>query len=112
MSLLLHTRLLAAALALACLSVQAASGTSASPLPTAAPDAEGFSPERLQRLHERLRGYVDKGQHAGISMLIVRDGHVVDWQAWGHRDREAGLPMEQDTIVRIYSMTKIVTSSR
>jgi CubicO group peptidase (beta-lactamase class C family) len=110
MSLLLHTRLLAAALALACLSLQAASGTSASPLPTAAPDAEGFSPERLARLHERLRGYVDKGQHAGISMLLVRDGHVVDRHAWGHRDREAGLPMEQDTIVRIYSMTKIVTS--
>jgi CubicO group peptidase (beta-lactamase class C family) len=34
----------------------------------------------------------------------------VDWQAWGHRDREATLPMEKDTIARVYSMTKMVTS--
>jgi CubicO group peptidase (beta-lactamase class C family) len=43
-------------------------------------------------------------------LLVARGGRVVDLQAWGLRDREQKLPMELDTIVRIYSMSKIVTS--
>jgi CubicO group peptidase (beta-lactamase class C family) len=104
-----RSRSLAALALAASLSVTLAGGTT-TPLPPTSPEAAGFSPERLERLHARLRTYIDKGQHAGVSMLIVRDGGIVDWQAWGLRDREAGLPMEKDTIVRIYSMTKIVTS--
>jgi CubicO group peptidase (beta-lactamase class C family) len=80
------------------------------PLPIVAAERQGFSPERLARLHTRLREFVDKGQHAGVVSLIARNGQIVDWQAWGQRDREAKLPMEKDTIFRVYSMTKIVTS--
>ena len=43
-------------------------------------------------------------------LLVARDGKIVDWRAWGQRDRERNLPMERDTIVRIYSMSKIVTT--
>lgn len=83
----------------------------AQPLPIVAPETQGFSPERLERLHARLREYVERGDHAGVAMLVARNGKIVDWQSWGLRDRERNLPMEKDTIVRIYSMSKIVTSA-
>jgi CubicO group peptidase (beta-lactamase class C family) len=82
----------------------------AGPLPTAAPASQGFSPERLSRLHARMQEFVDTGKHAGIIMLIARNGKVVDTRVWGYRDLERKLPMETDTIVRVYSMSKIVTS--
>jgi hypothetical protein len=80
------------------------------PLPSSPPAAVGFAPERLARLHARLEQMVDEGKHAGLITLIARHGKVVDSQAYGFRDREQRLPMQRDTIVRIYSMTKIVTS--
>jgi CubicO group peptidase (beta-lactamase class C family) len=80
------------------------------PLPIGAAERHGFAPERLARLHGRMKEFVDKGQHAGIVSLIARNGEIVAWQAWGQRDRESKLPMEKDTIFRVYSMTKIVTS--
>jgi CubicO group peptidase (beta-lactamase class C family) len=81
-------------------------------LGTAPPDPLPIgSAERLARLHQRMREFIDQGQHAGIATLIARRGQIVDWQAWGHRDREAKLPMEKDTIARVYSMTKIITSA-
>lgn len=80
------------------------------PLPIGSAAQAGFSAERLGRLHQRMRQFIEQGQHAGIATLIARHGQIVDWQAWGHRDREAKLAMEKDTIARVYSMTKIVTS--
>jgi CubicO group peptidase (beta-lactamase class C family) len=81
------------------------------PLPLGSAERHGFAPDRLARLHARLKQFVDQGQHAGVVSLIARNGQIVDWQAWGQRDREARLPMEKDTIFRVYSMTKIVTSA-
>jgi CubicO group peptidase (beta-lactamase class C family) len=80
------------------------------PLPVAAPESAGFSPERLGRLHARMQRFVDEGQHAGVATLLVRNGRIVDWRTWGYRDVDKQLPMEKDTIVRIYSMSKIITS--
>ena len=80
------------------------------PLPTASPESEGFDASRLNLLDARLKEFVDAGKHAGIVLLVARDGKIVDWKAWGQRDRERGLPMERDTIVRIYSMSKVVTT--
>jgi CubicO group peptidase (beta-lactamase class C family) len=85
-------------------------GAPPSPLPVASAESEGLAPDRLDLLHQRLKEFVDTNKHAGISMLIARDGKVVDEQAWGLRDRERGLPMETDTIFRVYSMSKIVTT--
>jgi CubicO group peptidase (beta-lactamase class C family) len=81
-----------------------------SPLPVSTPAAEGFAPDRLARLDARLKEIVDTGQYAGLVALVARDGRIVDWQAWGSRDRERNRPMERDTIVRIYSMSKIITT--
>ena len=69
-----------------------------------------MSTERLERLHAEIRRFVSEGKHAGAISLLARNGRIVDWQAFGKRDIEGGLPMEKDTIVRIYSMSKIVTS--
>src|SRR5688500_4600616 len=80
------------------------------PLPIVAAERQGFSPERLARMHTRLREFGGKGERAGVVSLIARNGKIVDWHAWGERGREAKLPMEKDTIFRVYSMTKIVTS--
>ena len=84
--------------------------TSTGPLPSGEASALGFVPERLERLHRRMQQYVDDGQYAGISGLLVRNGEIADIFATGFRNRELGLPMSRDTIVRVYSMTKIVTS--
>jgi CubicO group peptidase (beta-lactamase class C family) len=99
----------AVTVAIACL--LAASGALADPpLPAASPESQGFSPERLERLHAHLKQVVDEGKYSGMVLLLARNGKLVDWQTYGLRDVEQRLPMEKDTIVRIYSMSKIVTS--
>jgi CubicO group peptidase (beta-lactamase class C family) len=70
----------------------------------------GFSSQRLERLHRQIESFVQEGKHAGISTLLLRKGQVADFFAVGFRDRQAGAPMQGDTIVRIYSLTKIITS--
>ncbi len=78
-------------------------------LPVTSPKAAGFDVARLEVLHATTKRFVDEGQHAGIITLLARDGKVVDFQTYGFRDVEKQLPMERDTICRVYSMSKIVT---
>ena len=78
-------------------------------LPFASPKAAGFDPARLEVLHATTKRFVEEGKHAGIIILIARDGKIVDFQAYGYRDVEKKLPMERDTICRVYSMSKIIT---
>ena len=82
----------------------------AAPLPASTAAAEGLAADRLDRLHARLQRFVDDGEVAGTISLVARHGRVVDVFTAGMRDRERRLPMTRDTIVRIYSMSKIVTS--
>ncbi len=79
-------------------------------LPSGEPATLGFVPERFERLHHRIQQFVADGQHAGVSLLLARNGEIVDTFVTGYRNRELGLPMSRDTIVRVYSMTKIVVS--
>src|SRR6188508_2331782 len=90
--------------------VLAAAPAAAQPLPTGTPESEGFSPERLERLHAMLQRHVDEGKHAGLVSLVARHGRIVDWQVYGSRDLGAKLPMEKDTIVRVYSMSKVIST--
>lgn len=82
----------------------------AAPLPPGKPAREGFDPDRLRRVREVADRYVAEGKHAGLAWVIVRNGKVVDFQAIGQRDIAGQQPMEKDTICRVYSMSKIVTS--
>jgi CubicO group peptidase (beta-lactamase class C family) len=58
-----------------------------------------------------IESYVHAGELAGAATLVWRDGHVVQTGCVGWRDVEAGLPVERDTLFRIASMTKPVTSA-
>jgi CubicO group peptidase (beta-lactamase class C family) len=80
------------------------------PLPISAPEQVGLSSERLNRIHKLLDQMVADGKRAGAITLIARNGKIVDWKTYGYRDLARRLPMEKDTICRIWSMTKIVTS--
>lgn len=82
----------------------------AQPLPVSTPEKEGVSSERLKNLHARFDDFVKDGKRAGAITLVMRNGKIVDWKTYGYRDLEAKLPMEKDTICRIWSMTKVVTS--
>jgi CubicO group peptidase (beta-lactamase class C family) len=84
--------------------------SSGQPLPTGQPLSEGMDPARLKRVRAVVDEYLEEGRHAGAVWAIARHGKLLDFQAAGSRDLEAGLPMEKDTICRIYSMSKIVTS--
>jgi CubicO group peptidase (beta-lactamase class C family) len=74
------------------------------------PASAGFDPTRLLRIDSHLRAYVDDGRLPGWQILVSRGGKVVHLSSYGKRDKEAGLPIEPDTIFRIYSMTKPITS--
>ncbi len=62
------------------------------------------------RLHQAFEQITREGKRAGAITMIVRNGKIADWQTYGYRDLEARLPMEKDTICRIWSMSKTVTS--
>lgn len=78
--------------------------------PRAKAQDTGFSAERLQRLTGALKRDVDTGAAPGAVLLIARRGEIACHEAIGLRDREAGAAMALDTLFRIYSMTKPVTS--
>src|SRR4051812_29447692 len=88
----------------------AGSAAIAQKLPTAAPDSVGFSAERLERLHRGMQGLVDQHEVSGIVTLLARDGKVVDVHAVGLQDIESKKPMQTDTLFRIASMSKPITS--
>ena len=63
------------------------------------------------RIDAMLKSYVDSGRVAGVSALIFERGAEVYFNAFGYADREANIPMDRNTIVRIYSMTKPITGT-
>ena len=79
-------------------------------LPKAKPESVGMSSQRLARLSETLDGYAKDGRIAGGVAMVVRRGKVAYLHTYGQRDREANLPMAEDTIFRIASQSKALTS--
>ncbi len=74
------------------------------------PHAAGFDPDRLDRITDHLqRSYVGPGKIAGCQTAVVRRGHLAHFSSLGSMDLERGKPMADDTIFRIYSMTKPIT---
>jgi CubicO group peptidase (beta-lactamase class C family) len=83
---------------------------SANGIKTAKPEEVGLSSERLARIGERMQSYVDSGEIPGAVALIARRGKIAYFETWGMADREKKVPMKADTLFRIYSMSKPVTS--
>ncbi|MGZ6008570.1 MAG: serine hydrolase domain-containing protein [Rhizomicrobium sp.] len=75
------------------------------------PKEAGFAPGRLDRIADHLnRAYIDNGKIAGCQVAVTRKGHLAYFKSLGQMDRERGKAMRDDTIFRIYSMTKPITS--
>ena len=75
-----------------------------------APETVGLSARRLSRIAAHFNRYVDEGKIPGYLVLVARRGSLAYLHCYGARDVEAGLPVEEDSIFRIYSMTKPITS--
>ena len=70
----------------------------------------GFAPDRLAQIAPMMKGVVDAGDLSGIVTLVWRKGQEVQLNLIGKRDIAKNLPMERDTLFRIASMTKPITS--
>jgi len=79
-------------------------------LPVVKPEQSGMSSERLKRLSAAMRGYMDRGEVAGTVMLVARRGRVVHLESQGLMDIDSKAPMRTDSIFRLASMTKPITS--
>ena len=79
-------------------------------VPRARPGNEGISAAKLERAAALVQEMVDKKEYAGAVTLVARHGKVVHLKAVGLMDMASAKPMQTDTIFRIYSMTKPITS--
>ena len=75
-----------------------------------APEEVGVSTKGLERIRPVMQGYVDDGRIAGILTVVARYGKIVHFETVGMRDVENKKPIEADTIFRIHSMSKPITS--
>ena len=74
------------------------------------PGEVGLDERRLARLDEHFRSYVDDGRLPGWQIMVSRRGRVAHLSSYGLLDTDDGRPVEADSLWRIYSMTKPVTS--
>ncbi|MDB9968474.1 beta-lactamase family protein [Gammaproteobacteria bacterium] len=85
--------------------------TAADSLPVVQPEDVGFSSEQLNKIETYFASRVEKGEIAGIVTLVARHGKIAHFSAVGFQDAEQEIPMEKDTIFRVYSMTKPIVSA-
>lgn len=95
------------ALALQCLSPIGSTADSA--LPLTRPAEVNLSAEALAKIEPTVQALVNRGEIAGAITVVARHGKIAYHSAVGFRDRERQLPMTEDTIFRIYSMSKPIT---
>jgi len=80
--------------------------TNGDPLPRGKPEEVGLSSERLGEIARVINADVEKGRLPGAVVAIARRGKLVYYEAFGFRDKQAGVAMTKDTIFNIASMTK------
>ena len=85
------------------------SSAPAQALEIVAPEVVGMDSTRLDRVTQAMQGFVDEGRLAGVVTMAARDNKIVHFESVGYRDLEAQAPMTNDSLFRIYSMTKPVT---
>jgi CubicO group peptidase (beta-lactamase class C family) len=90
-------------------------GTSAKPkttsLQAAKPESVGFSSERLKRIDENINAWIKDGRLNGCVALIIRNGKIIYNKAFGYDDLEKTKPIQTNSIYRIASQTKAITST-
>jgi len=77
---------------------------------TVEPGEVGFDQSRLAKLDSHFKRYVDEGRLAGFAVAVARRGEVAHFAMYGAKDSDTGVPIANDTMYRIYSMTKPITS--
>ena len=82
----------------------------AADLPRGRPAAAGMSPERLERVRAEIDRLVETGEFPGMTALIARRGKLVFEHTTGLLDVETSAELQSDSLLRIYSMTKPITS--
>jgi CubicO group peptidase (beta-lactamase class C family) len=80
-------------------------------LPRARPGDLGFSPERLNSIDEYYANKVKWGEMAGIVLLVARHGKIAHLSAIGYADTGLHKEMQEDSIFRLYSMTKPIAAT-
>ena len=79
-------------------------------LSMASPESVGMSTERLSRIDNLVKEYIDNKWIAGAAVLVARDGKIVYYKGLGYDDIDKKTPMKKDAICRIASQTKAITS--
>ena len=74
-------------------------------------ESVGVSSERLKRIDDLVARKLESGELVGAVSLVARRGEIVHFNAAGYADAEAKKPMQRDTIFRIFSMTKAITTT-
>src|ERR1700693_3028004 len=83
----------------------------AQPLPMAKrPEDAGFSSKRLEKTREAIKADVENNRVPGAVLILVRNGKIVTYDAIGYQDRAEKTPMKKDSIFRIASMSKPITT--
>jgi CubicO group peptidase (beta-lactamase class C family) len=83
----------------------------AQPLPMAkSPEDAGFSSKRLEKTRQAIKGDVESKRVPGAVLILVRNGRVVTYDAIGYQDRAGQTPMRKDSIFRVASMSKPITT--
>lgn len=70
----------------------------------------GFCPDRLKNIDRLLSGWVERGELPCVQALVIRHGEEGYFATYGSADMEAGKPLREDSIFRIFSMSKVFTS--
>src|SRR3984893_955320 len=79
-------------------------------VPQAKPESLGLSSIRLQRMSDAFKREIDKETVPGVTVMVARRGQIGWFEALGKQSPAASTPMAQDTIFRIFSMTKPIVS--
>ena len=77
---------------------------------TVAPESVGMSSDRLKDIDATMQAFIDQGKFAGIATLIARRGQGVHFGHYGKLNLAANKPVQPDSLFRIYSLTKPITS--
>ena len=80
-------------------------------LEVVSPEEAGMSSEKLTKVDSAMNESVEQQLIAGGIVIVARHGKIVHFKSYGQRDIAAAKPMENDTIVRIFSMSKAITTA-
>jgi CubicO group peptidase (beta-lactamase class C family) len=86
-------------------------GVAARELPVVAPESAGMSSAKLAKVDGIIEELRQQKKLAGATVMVARHGKVVYFKTFGKMDLEADKPMREDTIFRIYSMSKAITTA-